>query len=323
MHSLIGMSTSDELVYRAMLELPDARVADLAAHLSLSRADVRRAMDNLADLALVRQSDRADREVVDPGKAMRDLLARAQADVTERMREVEHAMNAVAALAYRRDDHTRCDGVRRIDSVDAVTTRLADLARDARRDCLSFGFGARQSEQATAGERKLNAFASGRGVRIRNVVPDSLRSDPPTMAHLRWMADIGAQTRTSPTLPMRLIIVDQEIALIPIDPARSARGALEVTIAGLVSGLVTLFETVWKGATPLDEAPPRDDHGLEPRERDLIRLLAEGHTDESAARKLAVSVRSVQRMMGGLVTRLGVNSRFQAGAEAVRRGWIS
>ena len=47
-----------------------------------------------------------------------------------------------------------------------------------------------------------------------------------------------------------------------------------------------------------------------------------GHTDESAARKLGLSVRTIQRMMSELTGRLGAESRFQAGAEAVRRGWL-
>ncbi len=316
------MSKRDESVYRAMIERPDARVADLAARLNLSQADVRQAMSRLADLALVQRADAQGPQVVDPQEAARRLLTRAQADVAERMQEVERAMAAVASLAYPPDDHTRCAGVRRLDGAEAVTTRLAGLARDARRECLSFGAGARQPSEATTGERTLNAMASARGVQIRNVVQDSLRADPPTMAHLRWMAGIGAETRTAPTLPMRLVIVDREIALIPIHPARSAEGALEVTITGLIDGLVALFETVWASAAPIDAPPRRDAHGLEPRERDLIRLLAEGYTDESAARKLAVSVRSVQRMMGALAGRLGVDSRFQAGVEAVRRGWV-
>lgn len=56
--------------------------------------------------------------------------------------------------------------------------------------------------------------------------------------------------------------------------------------------------------------------------RSLLELLAEGHTDESAGRKLAVSTRSVQRTMTVLTQRLGAGSRFQAGVEATRKGWV-
>jgi DNA-binding NarL/FixJ family response regulator len=39
------------------------------------------------------------------------------------------------------------------------------------------------------------------------------------------------------------------------------------------------------------------------------------------ARSLGVSLRTVRRRIAELLAELGVESRFQAGAEAVRRGW--
>ncbi|MFD0567083.1 hypothetical protein ACFQ2M_37865 [Kitasatospora saccharophila] len=50
--------------------------------------------------------------------------------------------------------------------------------------------------------------------------------------------------------------------------------------------------------------------------------MGHGHTDESAGRKLGLSLRTVRRMMQDLMNRLGAESRFQAGAQAVRNDWI-
>ena len=52
---------------------------------------------------------------------------------------------------------------------------------------------------------------------------------------------------------------------------------------------------------------------LTPRERELIALLAEGHTDLTAARHLAISPRSVTNILRSLMDRLGVENRFQLG----------
>ncbi|GAA3924602.1 helix-turn-helix domain-containing protein [Actinoplanes auranticolor] len=52
---------------------------------------------------------------------------------------------------------------------------------------------------------------------------------------------------------------------------------------------------------------------LDGRERELLKLLAAGMTDESAAVRLGISARSVRRMMSGVMDRLGARSRFQAG----------
>jgi len=54
----------------------------------------------------------------------------------------------------------------------------------------------------------------------------------------------------------------------------------------------------------------------------LLQLLADGAKDESAARSLGVSVRTVRRMVADLMRRLEARSRFQAGILAKRRGWL-
>lgn len=52
---------------------------------------------------------------------------------------------------------------------------------------------------------------------------------------------------------------------------------------------------------------------LSDRERELISLLAQGHTDVSAAEQLGISARSVTNILRGLMDRLGVENRFQLG----------
>ena len=54
----------------------------------------------------------------------------------------------------------------------------------------------------------------------------------------------------------------------------------------------------------------------------LLVLLARGLTDDAAARRLNISVRTERRMMANLMRRLAATSRFEAGAKAVQRGWI-
>jgi DNA-binding CsgD family transcriptional regulator len=52
---------------------------------------------------------------------------------------------------------------------------------------------------------------------------------------------------------------------------------------------------------------------LTERERKLIALLAEGLTDESAARRMQLSSRTVTNILRSLMNRLGVDNRFQLG----------
>ena len=54
----------------------------------------------------------------------------------------------------------------------------------------------------------------------------------------------------------------------------------------------------------------------------LLEQLMAGVTDEVIARKLGIGLRTVRRRIAALMTELGVDTRFQAGVEAVRRGWL-
>lgn len=62
--------------------------------------------------------------------------------------------------------------------------------------------------------------------------------------------------------------------------------------------------------------------GLSPRERDVLRLLAEGHDTEEIAAELVFSTSTVKNVLRGVMTRCGLNSRSHAVAFALRTGAI-
>jgi DNA-binding CsgD family transcriptional regulator/sugar-specific transcriptional regulator TrmB len=318
----LGLTSQQEAVYRAMLTSPDLTVKGLAQAVGTGEDVVRAALDHLADLALIwLDSDRTARPVRHQAGLMA-LLNKAEAELVTRRLQLDTTRMAITAIAQAHMTKAPHELANRLDGVDEVRDRLTELAAEAKTECLSFSTGGKQSSDAIAAERPLNEVALARGVTIRNVYLDSFRNDPATVAYAEWMAEHGGLSRTVATLPMRMIIVDRAVAIVPVNPDNSRLGALEVTSPGLVAGLHALFENVWNSGTPFGEIVLRDGNGLDAQERELLRLYAAGLTDESAARKLGVSVRSVQRIMTSLTERLGTASRFQTAVEATVRGWI-
>ena len=62
--------------------------------------------------------------------------------------------------------------------------------------------------------------------------------------------------------------------------------------------------------------------GPTPRERDVLELLADGHSTREIATRLAYSERTIKNILQDLTTRLSLRNRTQAVAHAVRSGWI-
>ena len=158
---------------------------------------------------------------------------------------------------------------------------------------------------------------------MRTVYQDSVRNDPEMLAYAHWLTEEGAQVRTSPVLPSRLLIFDRTVAVVPIDPENSRAGALCTRSPGIVASLISLFQQTWHSAVPLGADRPRqDERGLSAQEQELLKLLASGLTDEAAGKRLGVSLRTVRRQMAALMERLNATSRFEAGLKAAQRGWL-
>jgi DNA-binding NarL/FixJ family response regulator len=72
----------------------------------------------------------------------------------------------------------------------------------------------------------------------------------------------------------------------------------------------------------LDQAAETGGPAASAFDRAVLMLMSSGVKDEAAARQLNVSDRTYRRHVADILTRLGASSRFQAGVEAVRRGWL-
>jgi DNA-binding CsgD family transcriptional regulator len=134
---------------------------------------------------------------------------------------------------------------------------------------------------------------------------------------------VGAQVRTTSDRIPDMVISDSAVVVISADQAAKP---VRIEQPALVSILTVIFDQAWNAANPLDrtaQSPPLGiDRELLEAERNLLKLLADGATDESAARHLGISLRTARRHMATLMNALSATSRFQAGAEAAKRGWL-
>jgi DNA-binding CsgD family transcriptional regulator len=136
------------------------------------------------------------------------------------------------------------------------------------------------------------------------------------------LAAAGANVRVAADVPTKLIVVPGYAAMVPLDyDTQDGNNALLVRDPTLVGALAELFELVWERAVPFSALyPPAERPGG--GDHDLLSLLATGSKDETIARQLDLSLRTVRRHVAALLADVGAQTRFQAGVEAVRRGWL-
>ncbi len=152
----------------------------------------------------------------------------------------------------------------------------------------------------------------------RAIYPARVLEEAPQVVHARGAA--GEQVRILGHVPSRLAVFGTSAALMTDSWGSSAGRRLIVRHEGLVAALTTLFELLWERAMTVPGLHGGEDDDGE--RRLLLDQLAAGAKDEQIARALGMSLRTVRRRVADILAELDADSRFQAGVEAVRRGWL-
>jgi len=161
-----------------------------------------------------------------------------------------------------------------------------------------------------------SAIASGR--RSRAIYPVRALQEAPDA--LRARAEEGEQVRVISDLATRMIVIGTTHAVLPEPLGERDSPRVLVRQPSIVGALTILFELLWERAEPVPDLD-QPVAGIQMR-RHLLEQLAQGAKDEQIARSLGLSLRTVRRRIAEILIELGVDTRFQAGAEAVRRGWL-
>jgi DNA-binding NarL/FixJ family response regulator len=111
------------------------------------------------------------------------------------------------------------------------------------------------------------------------------------------------------------------------DYPQYADAALHLGAAGLVlksapvGELVGAIRRAAAGGLWFDRRPG-DVVRLTPRERDVVRLVVEGRSNDEVAVALGIGSKTVETHLGRLFERLSIASRTELATRAVREGWL-
>jgi DNA-binding NarL/FixJ family response regulator len=159
------------------------------------------------------------------------------------------------------------------------------------------------------------------GFLIRKLYRPGVLLDPVGTRHVRLAFQHGAQVRITPDEINETILIDRRVVIMAGGTAHGPRSFSVVWAPDVVNAVASLFDAAWRAATELDvyDRELTELRALAPR---ILELLGSGCKDETAARTLALSVRTYRRRVAELMSALGATSRFQAGVRARELGLV-
>lgn len=219
-------------------------------------------------------------------------------------------------------------GVERLMNAQQIYDTLLEIARTTRKEAISVLAGPPPSPDMLVASREQDIELVQRPLAVRILYPMEYAGLPHVARYAQELTEAGAKVRFGDRLPHRLLVFDRRVAVAPVDYNSDDRipghGAIVVREEILARSLGHLATTMFRRGRPLDEAVARVDKpsGPSPLDQRVLLLMASGLADAGCAQRLGVTDRTFRRYVGSLLTRLGANSRFDAGVKAVEHGWL-
>src|SRR5215218_824773 len=309
----LGVSADAEAVYVALAPIGAAtttHLMDLTHHSDV----LEESLEELRRLGLATELSPGLWQALPLPEVVKALRA-------QRLSEVEMASAAAESLHTHimASSRSQTDEVRIIIGRDAILAANREICASAQKEICMFDkppYGEDHAGNVEAISAESPAWqALERGAKLRCIYHPGF--DGERLKELALFAAKGEDSRTAP-VPMKLILVDAQIAMIPSMRSYLPGHELMMSVVqhpSLVDALQWLFEAVWDTAVPIAAAALSDS---DPRRQMLMSLLMAGSTDSAIANHLGINVRSVRRWISDLMDQLGVATRLQLGAALVR-----
>lgn len=320
--SVLGFTPEQEDLYRSLLRNPDAHIDKVAEMLGRSTPELREELAALVATGLIGLDDDHVR-VNPPDHAIGRLISeerRRLHSVHDQLESVRSLLPSLTAdhLASQapKGEHITIEAVEGGDLVGLVRSLSVSSTGDLlwlRPDQWQLDVGREIDDWV------VDLVQSGR--RSRAIYPARVLEEAPDVVRRR--AEAGEHVRILASVPSRLAVMGTSAALLWEHWASSSGRRLVIRQHGMVGALTMLFDSLWDRAMAVPGLDGQGDSGERGSGRRLLLdQLARGAKDEQIARALGLSLRTVRRRVAEILDELGVDSRFQAGVEAVRRGWI-
>lgn len=322
MWEAVGIPRADALAYEALVRRGRSGAETLAADIGLPRGQTISILGRLVERGLATRLPVSPVQyvAVPPDAAAGSLIAERQRELTQLRAHAQQLATEQASLD--RDMPDPASLIEIVDGAVNVQNAVIRLQRTAQDQIRAFDTPP-YLDHPVAGNPEQFSQAEQRGLVYRVVYHPSALEVPGRLDDVWRRIQHGERARVSGHVPMKMVLCDDQLALIPISRRAVADAAYLVRPSSMLDAFSELFEAMWDRAVAFNRLNRADGETDQPATADrLLGLLATGATDETIARTLGWSVRTVHRHIHKMMREMGAETRFQAGMEVVRRGWV-
>ncbi|MFH9229887.1 response regulator transcription factor [Streptomyces lydicus] len=321
MYDVLDPDSERGRIYRSLVSHPGAPAGALAASTGLSEHAVRKLLAELAahDVVVTVDQEPDGWEALSPLYVVESLLQREAARRTG-LRQAGAELERLYRVARR--ESGQYGALEVVEGASGVLAAVRRLQFSARREVRVIDVPPYTgAPDYYPSQEDLQRERMAAGIAYRVIYHGSAYDDPIAGPNMARMIEAGEQARTLDEAPLKLAFGDDDLAVLTLaGDDRAEVIALLVRPSGLFRALSNVFEALWRLAVPASTAGIGTQ--IDARDRQILTLMASGATDEAIARRLGLGRRTVVRRVSALLTRLGATTRFQAGVQAARRGWL-
>jgi DNA-binding CsgD family transcriptional regulator len=279
----------------------------------------------LLDLGIAFRSGHDDDVIrpVAPAVALRILIEARQHEVMSFQNRILDGWHKLGQLLPSALDggqaEGKLDGIRVLTRPEDIMTRAAELYSAPKTRLRGTETGVFPSRPSGHGPRVPPSPALRGGVRFQMIYEIDYQRTTAGASVVDRSQRAGEEVRLRHRLPMKMLHVDDAIALVATD--HTGQQAVLVQAPAVVAVLAEWFDLLWENQTTMTYPVGGADTALNPVQRDVLKLML-ANDDETIARRLSMSVTTVRRHIKAIYRALGVNSRFAAGMAAAKLRWI-
>lgn len=319
-----GLDDRAEAVYRTVLRNPQLDVAGLAERLELTADNIRSALKDLQRLGLVNDT-RTGIKAAPPASTLGALLQEELRSLEDHRARLDAVRADLAAFAA---DHlmgqTRHWSAVPFEVIGAeeLSGVFEELQRGTEGEVLTC-HAVDELGLASPSFHDLVREQLAAGRVMRALYPASVVEEPERLEYVRRWAAAGEQIRLMPFVTWEIDVFGDRAALVSSRWEGRPGSMVLIHAPAMIAIVRDLFERYWERSVPfaLVAGGTNGPYAGDLRSR-ILELLTMGAKDETIARQLGISLRTVRRRIAELMDEVGATTRFQAGMEAVRRGLV-